>query len=62
MARVILLLALIVFNLFNITFANDDISEVIDLYKSAKYQECVTKEEIIAGINEIYFTDEDWDE
>lgn len=47
MARVILLLALIVFNLFNITFANDDISEVIDLYKSAKYQECVTKAEII---------------
>ena len=47
MARVILLLAVIVFNLFNITFANDDISEVIDLYKSAKYQECVTKAEII---------------
>lgn len=47
MARVIFLLALIVFNLFNITFANDDISEVIDLYKSAKYQECVTKAEIV---------------
>lgn len=47
MARVIFLLALIVFNLFNITFASDDISEVIDLYKSAKYQECVTKAEIV---------------
>lgn len=47
MARVIFLLVLIVFNLFNITFASDDISEVIDLYKSAKYQECVTKAEIV---------------
>lgn len=47
MARVIFLLVLFVFNLFNISFANDDISEVIDLYKSAKYQECVTKAEIV---------------
>ena len=47
MARVIFLLVLFVFNLFNISFANDDISVVIDLYKSAKYQECVAKAEVI---------------
>ena len=28
----------------------------------AMIDKTVTKEEILAGINEIYFTDEDWDE
>lgn len=47
MARVIILLCLLVFNLFTVSFANDDISAVIDLYKSGKYQECVTKAEVL---------------
>lgn len=47
MARVVILLCLLVFNLFTVSFANDDISAVIDLYKSGKYQECVTKAETL---------------
>lgn len=47
MARVVILLCLLVFNLFTVSFANDDISAVIDLYKSGKYQECVTKAEVL---------------
>ena len=31
-------------------------------YWQIKRHTTVTKEEIIAGINEIYFTDEDWDQ
>lgn len=47
MIRVVILLCLIVFNLFTVSFANEDISVVIDLYKGGKYQECVTKAELI---------------
>lgn len=47
MIRVVILLFLLVFNLFTTSFANDDISVVIDLYKSGKYQDCVTKAEVL---------------
>ncbi len=47
MARVIILVFLLVMNFLTVSFANDDISNVIDLYKSGKYQECITQAEII---------------
>lgn len=47
MVRVVILICLIVFNFFTISYANDDISGVIELYKGGKYQECITKAETL---------------
>lgn len=47
MARVIILLFLLVFNFLTVSYANDDISGVVDLYKNGKYQECITQAEIV---------------
>ena len=34
---------------------------ILKMVATGMFATTVTKEEILAGINEIYFTDEDWD-
>ena len=47
MKRIIFIVLLIIFNFFTTSYAQDDISDIIELYKAKKYQECITKSETI---------------